>query len=239
VAGDVWLGEFTTEELLVSGFDDVGLLQPLLVLGDRRPGEAALAQAARGLRERGLLVPHGDGWRTAGPLEVVLYGRAAGRLTVEVLGVRGGDEVRRQLLFGLLTTDGEQLVAVDTAGLEWTRHRCRTCRREAEAARIVAATLGRAADVPDGDVEGEDAPLQVDDAALRPLAFTRIEACRIDGPDRPPAVWRIGLTPTPGGPRLVVGYDVEGTRTGWTRISSRLSAQAAVAAALAGQTPRP
>jgi hypothetical protein len=239
VAGDVWLGDFTTEELLVAGFDDVGLLQPLLISSDSRPGESALAEAARGLRERGLLVPHGSGWRTAGPLEVVLYGRAAGPLTAEVLGTDGANPLRRHLIFGLLTAGGEQLLAVDIAGTDGTRHRCRTCRRDEEAARIVAATLGNAADVSDGDVEGEDARLEIGGPSGTAGAFTRIEACRINGPEKPPAIWRVGLTLAPQGPRLIVGYDADGTRTGWTRITSRATATVAIAAALAGETPRP
>lgn len=106
----VELGRWSVDELRAAGFDEVGVVQPLLRAEPLQDAELV----RRELAERGALVLQDDRWVPRGDLGVVLVTRARARLLVAVRG-------RSTLLLGLFA-GGDGLLQVDE------QDGCCTCR---------------------------------------------------------------------------------------------------------------
>ena len=208
---DVALGSWTVDELRASGFDEVGVVQPLL-----RPREEPLPQAEalrRDLEARGELVLQDGRWTPRGDLGVVLVTRARARLLV---GVRD----RTTLLLGRFAPGGA-LLQVDVDGGDCA---CRLRTRDAVLDDLLAGVLDR---VPDAG----SAP----DAELQEPPLLVLEALRADDPALPPVQVRLSVLAGADGARLLWGRRRGEQEELSAQAASHRGVQAAVRAVLGGE----
>jgi hypothetical protein len=216
------LGSWTVDELRAAGFDEVGVVQPLL-----RPGPPVDAEPLRrDLEARGALVLQDGRWTPRGDLGVVLATRARARLVVVVRGAREG------LLLGRFAGGDGLLEVTEQDG----RCSCSLRTRNAVVDDLLAALLLGVADGEDGPPlrPGNPGWEVVEDAASPRLA---LEALRADDPDRPPVQVQLTVVAAADGARLVLGHR-EGEQAGVTaRGASHATVRTAVRAVLVGEVP--